>query len=142
MPPFAVSSSPTLSFTAPVKAPFTCPNISDSSSPSGSAAQLTATSGRALRRLSRWMSCAITSLPTPLSPVMNTDASVGATRRAMPTTLWNAGETPISEAPAAAAPASPSAPARRSPDSRATNTVCAARPIRISRCVAEKGFGR
>src|SRR3989442_8646142 len=37
VPPFAASSSPGLSRTAPVNAPLRCPNISDSSSPSGSA---------------------------------------------------------------------------------------------------------
>ena len=51
VPPFAVSSKPGLSRTAPVNAPRTCPNISDSSSGSGSAAQLMATSGRLERRL-------------------------------------------------------------------------------------------
>ena len=50
-----------------------------------------ATSGRALRRLSRWISCAIISLPLPLSPVMKTEASVGATRRATSTAFRNAG---------------------------------------------------
>ena len=51
VPPLAVSSSPGLSRTAPVNAPLQWPNISDSSSASGSAAQLIATRERALRRL-------------------------------------------------------------------------------------------
>src|SRR6266446_1705235 len=46
VPPWAASSNPGLSRTAPVKAPLRWPNISDSSSPSGSAAQFTATKGR------------------------------------------------------------------------------------------------
>ena len=94
VPPFAASRSPGLSRTAPVKAPLQCPNISDSSSGSGKAAQFTATSGRLLRRLLWWISWAINSLPEPLSPVMKTDASVGATRRARLTARRNAGEVP------------------------------------------------
>src|SRR2546427_3854668 len=46
VPPFAASRRPGLSRTAPVNAPLRCPNISDSSRPSGSAAQLIATNGR------------------------------------------------------------------------------------------------
>src|SRR2546421_10888786 len=51
VPPCAASSRPGLSRTAPVNAPLRCPNISDSSSPSGSAAQLMAMDGRLERRL-------------------------------------------------------------------------------------------
>ena len=51
VPPCAASSRPGLSRTAPVKAPLRCPNISDSSNPSGSAAQFTAMKGRLERRL-------------------------------------------------------------------------------------------
>src|SRR5882762_10496248 len=94
VPPFAVSSRPALSRTAPVNAPLQCPNISDSSSASGRAAQFRATSGLLLRRLWAWMNCAINSLPEPLAPVMNTDASVGATRRARSIAWRNIGETP------------------------------------------------
>src|SRR5512140_1325882 len=43
------------------------------------APQLTATSGFRLRVLAAWMALAITSLPTPLSPVISTVMSVGAT---------------------------------------------------------------
>src|SRR5205814_1541553 len=46
VPPLAISSSPGLSRTAPVNAPLQWPNISDSSSGSGSAAQLIATRER------------------------------------------------------------------------------------------------
>ena len=49
---------------------------------SGIAAQLMATNGRLDRREFWWMKWAISSFPLPLSPVMNTDASVGATLRA------------------------------------------------------------
>src|SRR5881409_1833861 len=55
VPPFAASSRPGLSRTAPVKAPLQWPNISDSSNGSGSAAQFTATSERLERRLLSWM---------------------------------------------------------------------------------------
>src|SRR3972149_1304498 len=40
------------------------------------------------------MNCAISSLPAPLSPVMNTDASVRATLRAKSIARWNAGALP------------------------------------------------
>src|SRR2546422_732614 len=95
-PPWAASSRPGLSRTAPVKAPLRCPNISDSSNPSGRAAQFTATNGRLDRRLLWWINWAISSLPLPLSPVMNTDASVGATLRASSIARWNAGAVPSS----------------------------------------------
>jgi hypothetical protein len=42
------------------------------------------------------MNWAMTSLPVPLSPLMNTDASVAATFRASSTALRNSGEIPIS----------------------------------------------
>ena len=43
------------------------------------AAQLMATNGLGLRLLSEWMVRATSSLPVPLSPVMSTDAVLGAT---------------------------------------------------------------
>ncbi|MFO0680036.1 MAG: hypothetical protein U0169_26175 [Polyangiaceae bacterium] len=45
VPPFAASNTPTFAFTAPVNAPFSWPNSSDSRSVSAHAAQLTATYG-------------------------------------------------------------------------------------------------
>ena len=96
VPPLAVSSRPGLSRSAPVKAPFRWPNISLSSSGSGSAAQLIGTSARPARRLFWWMNWAMTSLPVPLSPLMKTEASVAATLRASSTALRNSGEMPIS----------------------------------------------
>ena len=53
-----------------------------------------ATSGRLLRRLWWWMNCAICSFPAPLSPVMKTEASVDATRRASSIARRNAGAEP------------------------------------------------
>ena len=44
------------------------------------AAQFTGTKGRAARRELAWMARAISSLPVPLSPVIRTVTSVGATR--------------------------------------------------------------
>ena len=52
VPPFASSNLPTRRATAPVKAPFSWPNSSDSSSVSGMAAQLTQMNGF-LARLER-----------------------------------------------------------------------------------------
>src|SRR5947209_2089105 len=75
VPPLATSSSPRRSRYAPVKLPLTWPKSADSSSESGMPAQLIVTSGVWARRL-RWCTRrAITSFPTPLSPVMRTFAS-------------------------------------------------------------------
>ena len=140
MPPLAVSSSPGLSRIAPVNAPFTWPNISDSSSVSGSAAQLIATSGRLERRLCWWMNWAMSSLPDPLSPVMNAEASVGATRRASAMTSRNTGAAPSTGSASLARSGKGCAPSAR--DSRPTTTACTARPMRISSWVAENALGR
>ncbi len=53
---------------APVKAPFSWPNNSLSSSPVGMAAQLSLTKARWWRRLWSWMARAMSSLPVPVSP--------------------------------------------------------------------------
>ena len=63
-----------------MKLPLTCPNSSDSSSVSGSPAQLTATKGRAARTLWACTARATSSLPAPLSPVTSTLASERAVR--------------------------------------------------------------
>ena len=70
MPPEASSKQPARRSTAPVKAPFSWPKISLSISVSGMAAQLTATKGRALRGLRSCSVRATSSLPVPLSPVI------------------------------------------------------------------------
>ena len=80
MPRWASCSLPGLSRYAPVKLPFTWPKSSDSSSVSVSPAQLTAMNGRPARAERTWISRAIRSLPTPLSPVMSTFVSRAATR--------------------------------------------------------------
>ena len=66
--------------TAPVKAPRSWPNISDSSRSGGIAPQLTAMKGWFVRLLWAWMKRAISSLPVPLSPMISTVESVAATR--------------------------------------------------------------
>ena len=65
---------------APVKAPFSCPKSSASTSVSGIAAQLTATNGPSRRGDRACRARAKSSLPVPLSPVSSTVLSVGATR--------------------------------------------------------------
>ena len=83
VPPLASSKRPWRSLTAPVNAPFTCPNSSLSSSVSEMAAQFTGTKGRVARLEFTWMARAISSLPVPLSPVISTVTSVGATRTSL-----------------------------------------------------------
>ena len=75
VPPWAISSRPGLADTALVKAPFSWPNSSLSSSVSVSAAQLISTNGPAARGEARWMARANTSLPTPVSPRSSTQMS-------------------------------------------------------------------
>ncbi len=83
----------------------------------------------------------MTSLPVPLSPLMKTDASVGATLRASSTALRNNGEMPInawvSDCECCRITCS-----RRSAASRPLRIACDARPISTCRWVAENGFGR
>ena len=78
VPRSASSKQPCRRSAAPVNAPFSWPKISLSSSVSGIAAQLIATNGNAARGLSWWIVCATSSLPVPDSPVISTDALVGA----------------------------------------------------------------
>ncbi len=88
MPPLAASNRPGRSCVAPVKAPFACPNSSLSSRLSVTAAQFTATNALCARLDSSWISRAIRSLPTPLSPVISTVESTFAARRASPSTRF------------------------------------------------------
>ena len=87
------------------------------------------------------MNWAMTSLPVPLSPLMNTDASVAATFRASSTALRNSGEIPIS-AILSLCPCCFMSWTRRSCASRDIITAWEARPISTWRCVAENGLGR
>ena len=81
VPPFAASARPIRRSRASVNAPFSWPKSSDSTSASGSAAQLRTTNGRSLRCDRLWIACATSSLPVPLSPRMSTVAPLGATWR-------------------------------------------------------------
>ena len=76
VPPSAASKSPFWSRWAPVKAPFTWPNSSDSRSVSVSAPQLSATNGWPRRGLRAWSARATSSLPVPDSPVTSTVAAL------------------------------------------------------------------
>ena len=96
MPPLASSKRPLRRATAPVKAPFSWPKSSLSTRPGGKAAQLILISGLSLRLLAEWMARAISSLPVPVSPVISTEASVGATLRTLSSTPWRAGLWPMS----------------------------------------------
>ena len=78
MPRSASSKQPCRRSDAPVNAPFSWPKISLSRRVSGIAAQLIPMKGKVARGLSWWMVCATSSLPVPDSPVMSTDAEVGA----------------------------------------------------------------
>ena len=88
-PPAACSMRPGLVATAPVNAPRSWPKSSDSSSWSGSAAQLMAMNGPWLRREAWWRKRATTSLPVPDSPVSSTVVSVCATRVACASTSFH-----------------------------------------------------
>ena len=78
VPPSANSNRPLRVCVAEVKAPFSCPNNSDSINVSGNAAQLTATNGPLARGLSWWMARASISFPVPFSPLSKTVALVAA----------------------------------------------------------------
>jgi len=79
VPLLATSNKPFLSFIAPVNEPALWPNISLSSKSLLKAEQFIATKAFSLRRLLRWIACAKTSFPVPVSPVSNTVTSVAAT---------------------------------------------------------------
>ena len=78
MPPSASSNRPSRRSAAPVKAPFSWPNSSDSSSVSGSAAQLTAMKALPRRGERSWSARATSSLPVPDSPWISTVLETGA----------------------------------------------------------------
>ena len=79
VPWWASSKRPTFWLMAPVKAPFSWPNSSLSSSPVGMAAQLSLTKVRSRRGLRSCRARAMSSLPVPVSPRMSTVEPVGAT---------------------------------------------------------------
>jgi hypothetical protein len=62
----AASNAPARVATAPVNAPFSCPNSSLSSRSAGIAPQSTTTNGPAARALAAWIDSAAASLPVPV----------------------------------------------------------------------------
>ena len=96
VPPSATSKSPARCSSAPVKAPLRWPNSSLSTRCSGSAPQLTATSGPPARGLPSWMALATNSLPVPVSPRMSTFESLAATRATSRRTRANPEDAPTS----------------------------------------------
>ena len=95
VPPAASSKRPRRRSSAPVKAPFSWPNSSEATSPSGSAAQLTLTRARLARGDPWWIARAMSSLPVPVSPVISTVESVAATRETRSSTSRSPGEAPM-----------------------------------------------
>ena len=93
MPPSANSNRPRRCCNAPVKEPFSCPNNSEAIKSRGMAAQLTLTNAREERRDRLWIARAISSLPVPVSPVISTVASVGATLDTRDSTLLQGART-------------------------------------------------
>ena len=94
MPPSASSNLPTRRCSAPVNAPFSWPNSSDAIRSLGMTAQFTATNAREHLGDRRWIARAMSSLPVPVSPVMNAVESVGATLLTRESTVCKAGEFP------------------------------------------------
>src|SRR2546426_9252306 len=95
VPPSASSNRPRRLWVAPVKAPFSWPNSSDAINAGGIAAQFTRTNARPERRDSLWMARATSSLPVPVSPLMRTVESVGATLVTCDNTRLSASEEPM-----------------------------------------------
>ena len=83
MPWCALSNTPRWSATAPVKAPFSCPNSVLSSRLSAMAPQFTLIMSAAARGLDSWTKRARTSLPAPVSAIKRTGSALRATRAAV-----------------------------------------------------------
>ena len=94
VPPSASSKRPARRSSAPVKAPFSCPNSSEAINVGGMAAQFTLTNARDARCERLWIARATSSFPVPVSPVMSTVESVGATCATLVSTARSAGEVP------------------------------------------------
>ncbi len=94
VPPFANSNRPMRRWYAPVNAPFSWPNNSEAISEGARAVQFTLTKARSERGECLWMARATSSLPVPVSPVMRTVESVGATFSIRDNTAFKAGEVP------------------------------------------------
>jgi hypothetical protein len=90
------SNRPSFCAMAPVNAPFSWPKSSLSRRSSGMAAQFSLMNARPHRELTLWIARAISSLPVPVSPWINTVELVGATRFTPSRTASSAGLPPIS----------------------------------------------
>ena len=128
VPCWASSNLPFFWVTAPVNAPFSWPNSSDSRRFSGMAAQLTLMQGAPDRLLRAWRASVTTSLPAPDSPVISTVESSGATRRTMSTTARMTADWPTMTGPRESAKAvlsrhNSSVRARRSRTRRMTTSI-------------------
>ena len=95
MPPSAAVAAPGLSEMAPVNEPFIWPKTSDSSRSCGMAPQFSAMNGPAARFELSCTASAQSSLPVPLSPVMNTVAIDRATERILAWMRTIASEDPM-----------------------------------------------
>ena len=96
VPPLACSNQPLRSRSAPVNAPLTWPKSSLSRMFSLSSAQLSGDERLVLALgLLMCRALATSSLPVPLSPVISTEADVGAIWRSLATTACMAGELPM-----------------------------------------------
>ena len=95
VPVSASSNRPSRRSAAPVNAPFSWPNSSDSSSVSGSAAQLTVMKGLPRRGERSCSALATSSLPVPLSPWTSTVLETGAICSILTSTSWIAALSPM-----------------------------------------------
>ena len=95
VPPLASWNLPRCLSTAPVKLPFSWPKRMDSTRFSGIAPQFTATKGLPARSDEPCTARAITSLPTPLSPVIRMGMEDLAARSPRRLTMTMAGDDPI-----------------------------------------------
>jgi hypothetical protein len=89
--PSASSKRPIWRSKAPVKAPFSWPNSTDSTRFSGIAPQLTVIIGFLPRGEAVWIAWAITSLPVPLSPSIRTETRARAALAAIARAERNSG---------------------------------------------------
>ena len=93
--PFSASSKrPNRRCVAPVKAPFSWPNNSDAMRSRGITAQFTLTNVWEDRGDRLWMARATSSFPVPVSPVIRTLESVGATLEMRESTFRRGAEIP------------------------------------------------
>ena len=94
VPLFAMPKYPSLSPTAPVNEPFSCPKSSLSMVPSGMEPQFMAKYLSLRLGLLSWITRGMISFPTPLSPTISTLRSVGATCRATSRAWFRASQLP------------------------------------------------